>query len=125
MIGTTKGLHIMIPVCIFVFFVIFFVIRFRWIIWQIERHHINITWYCVQCDMPEKSFQEMGEIWGFGHILLEFWCWNFQRYIVHQEYYEKVAGFIPQEMKKKNLAIRRRIGENVEDEKQPTDHGRN
>lgn len=79
------------------------IIRVRWIVWKIEEHRSDIIWFCVRTKKPMDYANDISGIWMPWIIALEFWNWNFNRYVIDQEKCEEMQKFLNSELDKSEL----------------------
>jgi hypothetical protein len=83
--------------------ILFVLIRTRWVLYQHERYVFKVCWFCWRTKQPDTVLKEMYEIWPAGQILLEFWKWDWCRYVVRQDHLERMNDFLAQEEQRNDL----------------------
>lgn len=82
-----------------------FGIRGRWIGYKTEEHQLKTVWYCWRTKQKESVLLELLALWPSGTMLFEFWCWNFDRYIIHRDRLEEMKEFIDHELLREDIDL--------------------
>jgi hypothetical protein len=96
-------IHIIIAISITV--LVYFLVRSRWILWQIGVYQANALWYCNQTKQNQQTAEEMSVIWPINDIIVELWHWNFEKYVVYQDHLQDMSKFIEKELSKPKLDL--------------------
>lgn len=111
--------HIVVAISIVI--LVYFLVRSRWILWQIGVYQANALWYCNQTKQSQQVAEEMSVIWPINDIVIEFWHWNFNKYVVYQDHLEDMSKFIKNELSKPKLdlmtsMVKKDVGKEPDDE---------
>lgn len=101
-----------IPIAIIALTAMILLVRRLWLMAELERYGLDALYFCQRNKLPVHVADEMSQIWPTSHILLEIWCWDFSRYIVHQDHLSEMNTFITAELMRKDLDLSRWEAEN-------------
>lgn len=78
-------------------------IRRFWVMYSVESYQLKVFHYTTMNQLEEKMVMEMHQFWPVYYAYYEIWNWDFTKYIVHLDHYEKMKKFIDQELSRKDL----------------------
>ncbi len=82
-----------------------FLIRARWLHWQVESYTAKALWYLWRTKQAAGLAGDMSQIWPIAYIMLELWRWDFRRYVLDHETYDQMEVFIAKELERNDLTM--------------------